>query len=214
MTYTPFDMDSSPSQARRSRQRREARRRILEATEALLLEDGYEAFSMRRLAERCGYTAPTIYHYFGDKPGLIDALLEERFSGLLHRIRSVARSEDPAETMRSLARAFVDFGMRNPTFYRLLMTPRSAPGEPSQAAEEARAVLEEPVHELERVGRLYSADAETTKQMVWVLLHGLIHLRLSRPDHPWSPDLVEVALESMFRGIVRPTPTAASRQAS
>lgn len=207
-------MDLTPSEARRSRQRQEARRSILEATEALLVEDGYEAFSMRRLAERCGYTAPTIYHYFRDKPGLIDALLEERFSGMLQRIRSVERSEDPAETMRSLARAFVEFGMRNPTFYRLLTTPRTEPGEPPQAAEEARAVLEEPIHELEREGRLYTHDVETTKQTVWVLLHGLIHLRLSRPEHPWSSNLLEAALESMIRGIVRPPPTARSRQAS
>jgi len=214
MTYTPFDMDLTPAEARRSRQRQEARRSILEATEALVVEDGYEAFSMRRLAERCGYTAPTIYHYFRDKPGLIDALLEERFSGLLEGLRSVAPSKDPADTMRSLSRAFVDFGMLNPTFYRLLTTPRPESGEPPQAAEEARAVLEEPILELEREERLYPPDVETTKQTVWVLLHGLIHLRLSRPEHPWSSDLVEVALETMLRGIVRPAPTAASRQAS
>ena len=55
-------------------QRSQARRAILDATQSLLVEGGYEAFSMRRLAERCGYTAPTIYHHFGDKPGLIGAL--------------------------------------------------------------------------------------------------------------------------------------------
>lgn len=207
-------MEPSPAAVRRSRQRREARRSILEATEALLLERGYEAFSMRRLAERCGYTAPTIYHYFGDKPGLIDELLEERFSGLLERIRSVVPSEDPAETMRALALAFVDFGMRNPTFYRLLSTPRPDPAEPPRAAEEARAVLEEPIHELERAGRLQARDAETAKQTVWVLLHGLIHLRLCRPDHLWSPDLVEVALDAMVRGLVRPASAAPSSRAS
>ncbi len=126
----------------------------------------------------------------------------------------MAPSEDPAETMRSLARAFVDFGMRNPTFYRLLTTPRPDDSEPPRAAEEARAVLEEPIHELERQGRLCAADAETTKQTVWVLLHGLVHLRLSRPEHPWSPDLVGVALEAIVQGMVRPLPAATSRQAS
>ncbi|MEN8183182.1 MAG: TetR/AcrR family transcriptional regulator [Myxococcota bacterium] len=199
---------------RRHRQREEARRTILGATEALLVEDGYEAFSMRRLAERCGYTAPTIYHHFGDKPGLLHTLLEERFSDLRERVRAVGSCDDAAETMRALAHAFVDFGMRNPTFYRLLMTPRPEAEGPPRAAEEARAVLEEPIYDLDRAGRLYAADVETTKQTVWVLLHGLIHLRLSRPDHPWSDDLVEVALDSLLRGTVRPRPAAESRQAS
>ena len=51
---------------RRLRQREKARRTILDASEEMLVSDGYEHFSMRKLAARCGYTAPTIYHYFGD----------------------------------------------------------------------------------------------------------------------------------------------------
>ena len=51
-----------PAALRRSRQREEARRAILDATEAILLEDGQELLSIRKLALRCGYTAPTIYH--------------------------------------------------------------------------------------------------------------------------------------------------------
>jgi AcrR family transcriptional regulator len=207
-------MSVSPAAARRQRQRAEARRAILEATEALLLEEGYERFSMRRLAERCGYTAPTIYHYFGDKPGLIDALLEERFALLLRQIRRVPRDPDPAEYMRSLARAFVRFGLRNPTFYRLLMTPRPEEGTPPHSAEQARAVFEGPVYELARSERLHTDDVEVAKQALWALLHGVISLSLSRPDYPWSKDLVEVALETMLRGMLRASTTEQTRPAS
>ncbi|MDX1385396.1 MAG: TetR/AcrR family transcriptional regulator, partial [Thermoanaerobaculia bacterium] len=167
------------------------------------LEDGYEAFSMRRLADRCGYTAPTIYHYFGDKPGLLDALLEERFAELLRRIRKVPTAPDPADTMRALAHAFVDFGMRNPTFYQLLLMPRPGDATPPRSAEEARAVFEDPLLELHASGRLYTTDVEAAKQTVWVLLHGLVHLPQCRPDEDWSPDLVEVALDSLLRALRR-----------
>ena len=68
--------------------------------------------------ERCGYTAPTIYHHFGDKLGLLDALLEERFGDLLKLIARVPVSSDPLDTIRARARAFVRFGLRNPTHYR------------------------------------------------------------------------------------------------
>ena len=79
----------SPAERRRLQQRTDAQRAILDATEGLLVEHGYEQFSMRRLVERCGYTAPTIYRYFGDKRGLLDALLEERILGLLTRFRGI-----------------------------------------------------------------------------------------------------------------------------
>ena len=72
---------------RREQQRSDARRALLAAAESILVEDGYDQFSMRRLAERCGYTAPTIYHDFGDKLGLLDAVLETRFRELLQAIR-------------------------------------------------------------------------------------------------------------------------------
>jgi AcrR family transcriptional regulator len=89
-----------PAVLRRTRQREEARRAILDATEAILVEDGIELFSIRKLATRCGYTAPTIYHYFRDKDGLIDALLEERFSRLLQRVRRVSVGGDHVANMR------------------------------------------------------------------------------------------------------------------
>jgi AcrR family transcriptional regulator len=197
-------MSIRPAEQRRHRQRAETRRAILDATEAILLEDGYEGFSMRRLAERCGYTAPTIYHYFRDKPGLLDALLQERFSRLLRHLRRVPRAGDAEQDLRAMAAAFVRFGLRNPPFYRLLMTPRHEPDDPPRSAEEARALMEAPLRELERVGRLAFGDFEITQQALWALLHGVISLRTSRPDHPWKPGMVEAALDSMIRGLVHP----------
>ena len=93
MTVSPSS--PTPAETRRQRQRSEARRAILDMTETLLVEAGSDAFSIRTLAERCGYTAPTIYHYFGDKAGLIDALLEERFARLLLAVERVPLLDDP-----------------------------------------------------------------------------------------------------------------------
>ena len=42
------------------------RRAILDAAQALLLEVGVERLSIRRVSERCGFKAPTIYHHFRD----------------------------------------------------------------------------------------------------------------------------------------------------
>lgn len=192
----------SPAARRRLQQREEAQRAILDATEALLVEDGYEGFSMRRLAERCGYTAPTVYHYFGDKQGLLDALLEERLRRLLVRLRRAKRSDDPLEAIRALAEAFVRFGLQNPTHYQLLTAPRPDAEEPPPSGEEARALFEEPIRELERAGRLRS-DFEEVKQCIWVLLHGVISMQTSRPEEGWSKSLLETSLDALLRGLTR-----------
>ena len=112
------------SERRRLQHREDARRAILDATEALLVERGFEAFSMRRLAERCGYTAPTIYHYFGDKQGLVDTLLEERFPRMVAAMKRARRATTPARHLRDDARAFVRFGLRKPRRIQLLTAYR------------------------------------------------------------------------------------------
>jgi AcrR family transcriptional regulator len=199
-------MEPHPSEIRRSRHREEARRAILDATEAIMLEDGVEQFSIRKLATRCGFTAPTIYHYFRDKDGLIDALLEERFSRLLQRVRRVALGPDPLANMREHARAFLRFGRGNPAFYQLMMRgPRDGKERTVRAAEEAREIMSGPLRGLHAEGRLYTDDLEAAQQAMWAVLHGLISLQIAIPSHPWSKNVTEVALDAMLRGIVRPS---------
>ena len=98
-------MSLEPAKRRREKSRADARRIILDATEAMLVEEGYERFSIRKLVDRCGYTAPTIYHYFGDKPRLLDTLLEERLENLVRELHEVSLGEDPVANMRATSRA-------------------------------------------------------------------------------------------------------------
>jgi AcrR family transcriptional regulator len=195
---------SAVSEQRRRDRRGQARRAILDATESLLVEDGYQGFSIRRLVERCGYTAPTIYHHFGDKPGLFDALLEERFQKLFRRLRRVPRGDDPVDHLRAVVRAFVRFGLRHPNHYRLLALPREPDWEPPPSTEESRAMLERPLHELWEAGRLLTGDVESAGQALWALSHGLISLRTSRPDHAWSKTGIEDSIDALLRGLVAP----------
>ncbi|MFP6622267.1 MAG: TetR/AcrR family transcriptional regulator, partial [Myxococcota bacterium] len=169
------------AQDRRLRHREEARRAILDATQELLVEQGYESFSMRKLASRCGYAAPTIYHYFGDKPGLLDRLIDLRMREVSAEMRSVHLTSDPVENMRRLFIAFVRWGLANPTHYQLLTSTR----EPHPAGEEAREVLMRPVTQLEEQGRL-ETDIDLARQSLWALVHGIISLQTTRPEEDWS----------------------------
>src|SRR5258705_2105281 len=98
-----LQLDTPPGiEHRRARQREEARRAILDATELLLIESGGFDFSIRSLSKRCGYSAPNVYHYFGDKDGLIDALLEERVAGLAAAVEPVKHGGDALVNLRAL----------------------------------------------------------------------------------------------------------------
>lgn len=205
-------MSTQAQQERRRERRAEAQRVILDAGEALLLEGGYEAFSIRRLVARCGYTAPTIYHHFGDKEGLLDALLAQGFERLWDQFERVPRSADPVMDLTRLARAFVRFGIRHPNHYQLLFIPRGVDRQPPPVIDEARAHLDQIWQQLWEQGRLHSADPESAAQSLWALCHGLISGRIQRPDRPWSKTLDEDAIDALLRGLVEPARTKATRR--
>ena len=193
----------TPSEIRRHRQRVTVRRQILAATEALLVNEGYEAFSMRRLVDRCGYTAPTIYHHFGDKAGLVDTLLEERFREMGERIDRVPEFEDSAERLRAQLLAFVEFGLENPTHYSLMMAPRPADMSPPETTEQSRKRIELTLSRLAREERLRLDDIEEAVQCIWVILHGLVSTRVSYADYPWTDSHIEQSIEILLRGLLK-----------
>ena len=196
-------MDLQPAEQRRQRQREEARRTILDAAETLLVRDGYERFSMRRLAEGCGYTTPTIYHYFGDKKGLVDALLEERMRRLLRRMKRVPQGNDPVHNWRQQTLAFIRFGLKHPTHYQLLMTPRDADEPLLPVAEQLIELMLRPFSELQEAGRLVANDVEAARQAVWAMVHGLISLQNGLPDMGWSHNLDRSVVAVLERGLIR-----------
>lgn len=196
-------MPPSASLRRKQRQSR-VRRLILEAAEALLLDEGAEGFTMRKLALRCGYTAPTIYHYFGDKHLLLDTLLEQTLRGLLAELEQVPPANDPLDALRANFHAIVRFGRDKPRHYRVLLSARPEDADPLPSDEESRRCLEAPLEELFRAGRLRARQLEPVRQVLWSLLHGLISIQTHRPDVDWSPELARLALESTLAGLLKP----------
>lgn len=200
----PANDESARARRNARPSRSETRRAILDATEALLLESGHSGFSVRKLVERCGYSAPTLYHHFRDKDGLIDALLEERLTLFARDIEAVPLVADPVENLRSLARAFALFGLRYPTHYQLLMQVREEDSAMIEAAEEARRLMEQPASQIAARGWLAIGDLEGFRQALWTMLHGIVSMRTLRPDVEWKQDLLDRSLEGIIRGWLIP----------
>ena len=197
-------MSQHAAEERRSQSRAETRRVILDATEALLLEVGHEGLSVRKLVDRCGYSAPTIYHHFKDKDGLIDALLEQRLTLLASDLERVPLVEDPVENLRALTRAFAMFGLRNPTHYQLLMQVREDDGRMIASAEEARRLMETPAEQIDERNWIERGDQETFRQAIWAMIHGIVSMHALRPDVEWKPDLLDQSIEGVIAGWLTP----------
>jgi hypothetical protein len=52
-------------------------------------------------------------------------------------------------------------------------------------------------------GRL-RVDVETASQALWALAHGLISLRITRPELDWSKNLLQDSIDALLSGLVAP----------
>ena len=180
---------------------RDPRREILDAASGLLFEGGSEGLTIRRLALRCGYTAPAIYHIFGDKAGLLDAIMRETIDELFVRIAKVPNHEDPQDRIRAQFREIVRFGREHPTNYRLIEALRPEQIPPIIDVEDATKRLNEPLVRMAEEGGT-SHDPELLRQAFWALLHGVISLPASRPDVEWRNGFEEVAFDALLSGLL------------
>ena len=181
----------------------DSQRAILEAGLRLIDQVGAHRFSIRGVTGLCGFSAPTIYHHFGDKRGLLDALLEEQFRPLLSQLKGVGGQVDPVDDMRDCLRLFIRFGLDHPEYYKLLAPRVGDEQRPLPVLEDAYGMIETPLLELQASGRVPAGDHHAIIQSLWALAHGIITLDQMHPDADWSVDVVEVALNSILYGVVR-----------
>src|SRR6202158_6237449 len=75
--------------SRRQQHREELRRVILDAAREIFVHQGYERFSMRKLAEKIEYSPGSVYLHFNSKEELFECLVEESFARLLKTLTSL-----------------------------------------------------------------------------------------------------------------------------
>jgi AcrR family transcriptional regulator len=93
-------------------------REILAAAGEVLERAGYEALSMRKLAERLGIRAPSLYKHFASKQALEAALISRGFEQQAALFE--AALADSPQPIVAMAGAYRDFARRHPHLYRLM----------------------------------------------------------------------------------------------
>ena len=79
---------------RRKQYKAELKTQILEAAREIFVRDGYESFSMRKLAQRIEYSPGSIYLHFKNKEELFESLVEESFDRLLRALNRLKNGHD------------------------------------------------------------------------------------------------------------------------
>lgn len=120
----------------------DTRTRLLEAAAERVAAAPGDEVSLRAVCDAAGVKMPTLYHFFGSKQGLLDAVIERGFDMYLGEKAAMEHSGDPIQDIRAGWDAHVAFGLANPGFYAL-MYGTVRPGHAPAAQARPAAILRE-----------------------------------------------------------------------
>jgi AcrR family transcriptional regulator len=186
------------------------RERILHAAARLLAESGGAPISTRAVCAAAGVGAPTLYHHFGDKDGLLDAVVAYGYDRYLAGKRSRPSSDDPVENLRRGWDAHVEFGLTQPAFYALM----HGAGRRAAASEEGYRILLGETEAVARAGRL-RVPVKTAADMIHAGSVGVTLKLISGndPDPELSPRTREAILAAVTTDQVEDRPSSVSSMA-
>lgn len=172
---------------RKGEQKEQLRQLILKAASELFIEQGYNAFSMRKLAEQIGYAPATLYLYFHDKDHLLFSVVDDAFTNFRTELAQAANSTtDPRECLSRIGEAYVRFGLTHPVYYQLMFMWRvdyliqSKHGEEAPRME-AFQVLIDAVSYAQSQGAIKPGDVQVYSDMLWATMHGVVALAIQIP---------------------------------
>ena len=197
---------------KRAKYKEEFRREILNSARELFLKDGYEKFSMRRLANKIDYSPTTIYLYFKDKDELLFAICEEMAAQFLTDLYKLRESHSsPLDALREAMLNFVDFGFDNPNQYKVFfldLEKSSIYGSREEFMEresmrrdsylEFRKIVEACI----KAGKLRRMNIDLLTQVLATPIHGLIVMNIYNKNFPWADRkvLAQTLVDGLLKG--------------
>lgn len=200
---------------RRARQKTLLRQQILDAARELLIRDGYDGLSMRRVAQRIDYSPTAIYLHFRDKQELVWSLCEETFARLVRELETLpAEFPDPLVRLRKGMERYVAFGLNHPDHYLpTFVLPNPPEGDRRQreaaihesSGMRALACLRDCIADGVRAKKLKKVDPDVAARAAWASLHGITSLLIVHDQFPWGDRdaVIRATIDTVVEGLKR-----------
>jgi AcrR family transcriptional regulator len=169
---------------RKGRQRAEREARIVSAARAIAEREGWEAVTIRRLADEIEYSQPVLYSHFENRDAIVAAVAVEGFRELAAALREApSQSAGRRDAVTNVAIAYLAFAREHPALYAAMFI---LPTALRFAAADTRPELKAGFDAFAAAVAPFCADVdvETVTETFWAALHGLAELERSGRIRP------------------------------
>lgn len=191
---------------RRQRQKDEVRGSILRAAWHLVREEGWQALSIRKIADAIEYSVPVIYNHFVNKEAILLEFTKEGFRLLNTQLEEAKQQHRiPAKQLEAMAYAYWNFAFANKEYYQLMYglgmptceTVRQVP-EVAKFSE----IMQSTIKDLIAASKHPEVDSFLKFHTYWSMLHGLISINIT--GRSAAPDkLNQLVLQDAIQGFIK-----------
>jgi AcrR family transcriptional regulator len=155
----------------------------MKAALSLILTEGIDKVSWRRIARAVDFSPAGLYEHFDDKDAIVTAIADEGLALLDQALRTVPQSSPLEERLVGLGLAYIAFARAHPGHFHLVfaMLPsrRHTTQQPATGAyAQVRDALQRGV-DTGRIAPRATLDVEGLAYGFWGLAHGLAALQLT-----------------------------------
>ena len=167
---------------RKGRERAEREHRIVAAARVTAEREGWDAVTIRRLAEEIEYSQPVLYSHFENRDAIVASVAVEGFQEITVALREAASgSSGRRNALKTVAMAYLAFALRHPALYEaMFILPTDLRFAEAGTRPELRAAFEA----LAAVVTPFCVDAAVVTETFWAALHGLAELERSGRVRP------------------------------
>ena len=154
---------------RRAEMVEETRGKLVRAARKAFAEKGYAASSMDDFTAEAGLTRGALYHNFGDKKGLLQAVIDQLDAEILVRMRAAReRAATPWQGLLDESIAYLEMALE-PEIQRIMLLDGPAVlGDPSRWPNQSACLraTAQTIEELIEAGTIRSVDAEAAARLL------------------------------------------------
>ena len=193
---------------RRQRQKTEVRTSILQAAWEVVLAEGWQALSIRKIADAIEYSVPVVYTHFESKDAILHEFTKEGFRLLTEAITQQRNSQtDASRQLEAMAEGYWNFAFAHKEYYQLMF------GLGIPACEQVKRVVEMQAFSDTLIAVIQEAISRNGQPDVnaflkyhtyWSILHGLVSIQMMNqnetPD-PWSKLVLKDAVSGFIKSL-------------
>jgi AcrR family transcriptional regulator len=164
------------------------RAQLVDAAAAMLLAPrGIELPSLRAVARACGVSPAAVYLHFESQHALIIAVIEAQLGELASYVRDRLAAAADSGQLEALGIAYAEWALAHPGGYQLLFESADELATEEHNGEPGWELVYAVESQLRAAG-LSDAAAKSSAYRLWASIHGVVSLRLHKPDLVWPSD--------------------------